>query len=126
MPDLCDSTLPSTLQQQGLQEFLDFALNTYYALIEEDERSFKRFSQLRVFCRLDISVHFDALRKCYDFFVNETAFTHKAVLFLHYLENDKARVASDMAITLRGLVAYNPALSVESTAKSKGKNKGHD
>lgn len=125
-PDLCDSTLPSALQRQGLDEFQDFALKTYYALIEADEQSFTKLSQLRVFCRLDISVHFDAERRGYDFFVNEIAYTHKAVLFLHNLANDKARVATDMATALRGLVAYHRALNAESTTKGKGKGKARD
>lgn len=125
-PNLCDSTLPSVLQRQGLEEFQDFALKTYYALIEADEQSFTKFSQLRVFCRLDISVHFDAERRRYDFFVNEIAYTHKAVLFLHYLEQDKSRVTTDMAMALRGLVAYHRALNAESTTKGKGKGKARD
>jgi hypothetical protein len=63
-------------------------------------------SELRMFCRLDISIFLRSDTNVYQYFVNEIATTHKAGLFLPFLDNASVwRLASDYASALRAWVA---------------------
>jgi hypothetical protein len=102
--------MTSDIQEKGTKEFVEFATTTFRGLLTEDESVVGVNSDLRVLARLDISVYWHSVDKRYRFFVNEIAYTHKAVLFLSYMHEEGHRVAADLAAALRGLVALNRLL----------------
>jgi hypothetical protein len=109
-PLLHDSTLPSYIQSKGTRAFQHFVTQTYRGLIQADERILKigQLSDLRVFCRLDISV-FMSEAGSYRYFVNEVEASHGTGLFLHYIPTPGPRVMTDLAIALKTMVALRRA-----------------
>lgn len=120
-----NSELGTTHQALGLEEFTNFAAQTYHELVILDESNQwapkgakplprGQVSDMRIYCRLDISVYYNTELKQYKYFVNEAAVNHKAVLFLHYIYEAGPASITDLALALHGLVAYHRA-SIKST-----------
>jgi hypothetical protein len=108
-PSLIDSALPSHIHSQGTQAFKDFVTSTYHGLIHWDEQILEdRLSDLRVFCRIDVSVLLDSTGK-YQYFANEVEASHGTALFLHYIGRQGSRVAADFATAFRTMVALRRA-----------------
>jgi hypothetical protein len=107
--DLHDSSLPSYIQSRGTKAFQHFITQTYRGLIQADESILKigRLSDLRVFCRLDVSVFRN--KGSYSYFINEVEASHGTGLFLHYVPTPGPRVITDLAIALRTRVALERA-----------------
>ena len=97
--------LPSDLER-GDREFKKFAETTFRHLVLEEERrqGIQGNSDLRVFCRLDISVVPDANGKL-SYFVNEVTNFSRCALFLKVVGQGVNSVAMDIAIALRTWVA---------------------
>lgn len=114
---LNDSVLPSHIHAQGTQAFKDFVTKSYYGLIHCDELVLEnRLSDLRVFCRIDVSVFMDSTGN-YQYFVNEVEASHGTALLLHYTGNQGPRIAVDFATALRTMVAVRRARKAAVEAK---------
>ena len=111
--DLHDSYLGSDLQCQGTKDLDNFLNRTFYGLVQQEEKVFGgELSDLRVFCRLDVSVFQDTKGK-YHYFINEVEASHGTSLFLDYIHTKASRIASDLAIAMRAKVALRRARDAE-------------
>jgi hypothetical protein len=92
----------------GTEVLKDFATKTYRYLVNEEEKRIDRPSDLRVFCRLDISIFLNNLTNQHEYFVSEIVTTHRAALFLPYMDGPTTfRFAADYAATIRAWVAMH-------------------
>lgn len=110
---LLNPTLSKELGETGYNALIEFATRTYYAQINEEEKEFMRMSSLRVLGRLDVGVLYEAKSRAYKFFVSETAIRMKTVLFFNAMGMVRGSLATDLAVALRGLIAYQRALQAD-------------
>ena len=98
--------LPSATALKGNEELIQFASTTFRHLVLEEESLLKQKgnSDLRVFCRLDISVIRDEKGDLH-YFSNEISNTLRCNLFLAFLDEARNVMASDIAVALRTWVA---------------------
>ena len=106
--------LPSHIHFSSTRAFKAFVTNTHHGLIHHDECILNRdrLSDLRVFCRIDVSVFMDTTGK-YQYFANEVEASHGTTLFLHYIDRQGPRIAADLATALRMMVALRRAREAE-------------
>jgi hypothetical protein len=108
-----DSALPSYIHEEGTRVFKEFVTKTYYGLIHCDERILQgRLSDLRIFCRIDVSVFKDSANN-YQYFANEVEASHGTALFLDYIGSQGPRAAADLATALRTMVALRRVRNAE-------------
>jgi hypothetical protein len=113
-PALHDSALPSYVQLLGTKEFEGFLKKSFYGLIHQEEKILPKgqLSDLRAFCRLDVSVWMDR-KGAYEYFVNEVEASHGTSLFIHYIHSKGPRMLTDLALSLRTKVALTRARQAE-------------
>jgi hypothetical protein len=112
--ELTNPYLPSIDTEAGFASLKAFAADTLRGLIILDETTIPIrangktvHSDLRVFCRLDISVLFHAGQ--YHWFVNEIAATAKAGLFLKFMGPITNSLVADYTLAIRSMVAVRRA-----------------
>jgi hypothetical protein len=112
-PDLHDSFLGSDLQSKGTKDFETFVKKSFYGLIQEEEKVlWGELSDLRVFCRVDVSIFQDTKGK-YQYFINEVEASHGTTLFIEYIHQRGPRIMSDLASSIRAKVALRRARDAE-------------
>ena len=112
-PELHDSFLGSDLQSQGTKDFETFLKKSFYGLVQQEEKVLQgELSDLRVFCRLDVSIFQDMNGK-YHYFINEVEASHGTTLFVNYIHQRGPRIMSDLANSIRAKVALRRARDAE-------------
>lgn len=117
---MVNSELPSYIQKIGKAQLVDFATKTYWYLVDqEEEMNPNEGTDLRLFCRMDISVLQVGQDGRYHYFVNGIAAGHKASLFMGFMSNS-SRIASDFALTLRAWVAIQLSKNQDALMRGMG------
>lgn len=93
-----------------MEEFTDFVNTTFRALVNKDEENMSdrsgKFSDYRIFCRLDVAV-LPLSTGEYSWFVNELECSTNAGLGLkeNYIGGEHLSIATDLAMALRSYAA---------------------
>lgn len=102
---LANSGLPKAIQNRGMEEFTDFVTKTFWGLVLKDEERIVekwKFSDYRIFCRLDVAV-LPLSEGGYSWYVNEIECSANAGLGLKesISHGEHESIATDLAMALR-------------------------
>lgn len=88
-----------------MDTYPDFVLSMLGKLVLAEERRYKRFSGLRIFARMDVSVFRHSETGKYQYFVNEVGRAHSTHLFHNYV--DESGIGDHMITNLVKLLHYS-------------------